>query len=69
MKGLAIGNGWTDPPTLFHYAEWALQVGLIDPEQADQIHQLEEEARKYWADHNLSAFEEVILNRNICLSN
>lgn len=60
MQGLAIGDGWTDPPSLLHYSEWALQVGLVDPEQAQVIHELEEDARKYWQQKNFTAYEKVI---------
>ncbi|XP_075982959.1 vitellogenic carboxypeptidase-like [Anticarsia gemmatalis] len=59
LKGLAIGNGWTDPPTLMHYAEFALQIGLVDPEQAQQIHEIEEKARKLWDENNVSGFKEL----------
>ncbi|CAB3245653.1 unnamed protein product [Arctia plantaginis] len=56
LKGLAIGDGWTDPPTLLHYSEFALQVGLVDPEQANKIHQLEEDARNCWNQHDMDCF-------------
>lgn len=56
---MAIGDGWIDPPTLLHYSEWALQVGLVDPEQAQVMHEVEEDARKYWEEQNIPAYEEV----------
>ncbi|XP_075982901.1 putative serine carboxypeptidase CPVL [Anticarsia gemmatalis] len=58
LKGLAIGNGWTDPPTLLHYSEWAFQVGLIDPESADKIYKIERMARKYWKEQNFDKYSE-----------
>ncbi|CAB3249290.1 unnamed protein product [Arctia plantaginis] len=56
LKGLAIGNGWTDPPTLMHYSEFALQVGLLDPKQAAKVHQFEEDSRNCWNKRNMSCF-------------
>ena len=59
FQGLAIGDGWTDPPTLLHDSEWGLQVGLLDPEQAEIVHNLEEKARQYWDEGNYDAYKMV----------
>ncbi|CAD0203977.1 unnamed protein product [Chrysodeixis includens] len=59
LKGLAIGDGWTDPPTLLHYSEFGLQVGLLDQLQADELHQMEEEARKQWEEGNFELYSEI----------
>nr|XP_049704556.1 probable serine carboxypeptidase CPVL isoform X1 [Helicoverpa armigera] len=48
LKGVAIGDGWTDPISLLHYAEFGLQLGLLSPEQAEEIHQIEVLAKNYW---------------------
>ncbi|KAJ8723839.1 hypothetical protein PYW07_007819 [Mythimna separata] len=57
LKGLAIGDGWIDPPTILHYSEWALQVGLLDPEQAEVVHAMEEQARQYWDEGNFDDYD------------
>ncbi|XP_068619117.1 vitellogenic carboxypeptidase-like isoform X2 [Battus philenor] len=53
LKGLIIGDGWIDPPNLLHYSKWALQVGLIDYEQAERIEEAENMARKFWEEKNI----------------
>lgn len=30
LKGLAIGNGFTDPYNMMYYSQFAFQTGLID---------------------------------------
>lgn len=30
LKGLAIGNGYTDPINMLHYSQFAKQLGLVD---------------------------------------
>ncbi|XP_068619118.1 probable serine carboxypeptidase CPVL isoform X3 [Battus philenor] len=52
-EGLIIGDGWIDPPNLLHYSKWALQVGLIDYEQAERIEEAENMARKFWEEKNI----------------
>ncbi|XP_026742974.1 probable serine carboxypeptidase CPVL [Trichoplusia ni] len=59
LKGLAIGSGWTDPPTMLHYSEFSLQVGLLDQLQADELHQMEEEARKHWKEGNFQEYAKL----------
>ncbi|XP_022818109.1 probable serine carboxypeptidase CPVL [Spodoptera litura] len=59
LKGLAIGNGWIDPPTLLHHSELGLQLGLIDKTQADMMHYMEKLARMYWANGKFEFYEKA----------
>ena len=59
IQGLAIGDGWIDPPTALHKSEWGFQVGLLDPEQAELVHNFEEKARQYWGEGNYDSYTEV----------
>ncbi|KPJ18261.1 putative serine carboxypeptidase CPVL [Papilio machaon] len=52
LKGLIIGDGWIDPPNLLHYSKWALQLGLVDHQQAVKIKEAEDMARMYWEQQN-----------------
>ncbi|XP_045537899.1 probable serine carboxypeptidase CPVL, partial [Papilio machaon] len=52
LKGLIIGDGWIDPPNLLHYSKWALQLGLVDHQQAVKIREAEDMARMYWGQQN-----------------
>ncbi|CAH1637819.1 unnamed protein product [Spodoptera littoralis] len=56
LKGLLIGDGWTDPPTLLHYSELGEQLGFLEKEQAEEVNALEEQARKYWAAGNFDLY-------------
>ncbi|XP_012264672.1 venom serine carboxypeptidase [Athalia rosae] len=46
LKGLAIGNGLTDPENQMVYGDYLYQIGLLDSNGRDLFHQLEEEGRK-----------------------
>uniref|UniRef100_A0A2A4JP90 Carboxypeptidase n=1 Tax=Heliothis virescens TaxID=7102 RepID=A0A2A4JP90_HELVI len=59
LKGVAIGDGWTDPLTLLHYAEFGEQVGLLSPEQAEDIHQMEEQAKQYWKEGKYDEYKRL----------
>nr|XP_049704560.1 probable serine carboxypeptidase CPVL [Helicoverpa armigera] len=48
LKGIAVGNGCTDPLSMLHIAEFAPQAGVLSPEEAQEIHTYEEEARRAW---------------------
>ncbi|KAJ8723844.1 hypothetical protein PYW07_007824 [Mythimna separata] len=61
LRGLMIGSGWIDPPTMMHYSEWALQVGLLDHKQAEDLNKLESDARWNWKNGNISAYTENAL--------
>ncbi|XP_065287707.1 probable serine carboxypeptidase CPVL [Dermacentor albipictus] len=37
LRGIAIGDGMVDPETMFDYADFLYQVGLVDRRQADYI--------------------------------
>ncbi|KAJ2953388.1 hypothetical protein O0L34_g978 [Tuta absoluta] len=58
LKGLAIGDGFTDPPTLTHYSEWGLGTGLLDFKTADKLRKHEEAARQYWKEQNIERYME-----------
>ncbi|KAF9822444.1 hypothetical protein SFRURICE_003444 [Spodoptera frugiperda] len=58
-EGLAIGDGWIDPPTLQHRSELGLQLGLLDKTQADMIHYMEKLARYYWANDKFELYEKA----------
>ncbi|XP_013135507.1 PREDICTED: vitellogenic carboxypeptidase-like isoform X2 [Papilio polytes] len=53
LKGLIIGDGWIDPPNLLQYSKWALQLGLVDHQQAAKIKEAEDMARMYWEEQNI----------------
>ncbi|XP_050551597.1 probable serine carboxypeptidase CPVL [Spodoptera frugiperda] len=59
LKGLAIGDGWIDPPTLLHRSELGLQLGLLDKTQADMINYMEKLARYYWANDKFELYEKA----------
>lgn len=44
---------------MLHYSEFSLQVGLLDQLQADELHQMEEEARKHWEEGNFQEYAKV----------
>ncbi|XP_046426243.1 venom serine carboxypeptidase [Neodiprion fabricii] len=46
LKGLAIGNGLTDPENQLVYGDYLYQIGLIDSHGRDLFHQLEDKGRK-----------------------
>lgn len=39
IQGMAIGNGWTDPPSQYNYVAFASATGLIDEEQGNKLRQ------------------------------
>ncbi|XP_063831658.1 vitellogenic carboxypeptidase-like [Ostrinia nubilalis] len=57
LKGLAIGDGWTDPPTLLQYSEFGLQIGYLDPNQAAQVKAFEDSAKKAYKDGDLETYK------------
>lgn len=46
LKGLAVGNGWTDPINQLVYSDFLFQVGLIDKETSRNVRSKERECRK-----------------------
>ncbi|KAI5639869.1 serine carboxypeptidase domain-containing protein [Phthorimaea operculella] len=58
LKGLAIGDGFTDPPTLLHQSEWGLGTGLLDFKSAADVKKHEDAARKYWKEQNIEKYNE-----------
>ncbi|CAH1405379.1 unnamed protein product [Nezara viridula] len=47
MKGIAIGDGWTDPENMLLYGDYLYQIGLIDKNARDAFHEKENETRWY----------------------
>ncbi|XP_064467760.1 probable serine carboxypeptidase CPVL [Ornithodoros turicata] len=45
LRGIAIGDGMCDPETMFDYADFLYQVGLVDRNQASFIRRESERAR------------------------
>lgn len=41
LKGLAIGNGLTDPVNQLNYGDYLYQIGLIDAESIGEFHKVE----------------------------
>lgn len=39
IQGIAIGNGWTDPPSQYNYVAFASATGLIDEQQGNKLRQ------------------------------
>ncbi|KAL3186968.1 hypothetical protein MRX96_004771 [Rhipicephalus microplus] len=37
LRGIAIGDGMVDPETMFDYADFLYQIGLVDRRQADHV--------------------------------
>lgn len=46
LKGLAIGNGLTDPENQLVYGDYLYQLGLIDANGRDLFHQLEKKGQQ-----------------------
>ncbi|CAH1988623.1 unnamed protein product, partial [Acanthoscelides obtectus] len=47
LKGIAIGNGYTDPEHQKGYAEYVYQLGLVDKEKAKTIKRFEVKATEF----------------------
>lgn len=47
LKGLAIGNGLTDPINQLNYGDYLYQLGLIDFNGRNQFHGYEQQARQF----------------------
>lgn len=43
--GLAVGNGMSDPATIFNFGEYLYQIGLVDGNTRDVIQTYEQAAR------------------------
>lgn len=44
LRGIAIGDGMVDPETMYNYADFLYQIGLVDQRQADYIRDKTEQA-------------------------
>ncbi|XP_066600490.1 venom serine carboxypeptidase [Prorops nasuta] len=47
LKGLSIGNGWTDPENQVIYGDYLYQIGLIDFNGRELFHQYEKQGREF----------------------
>lgn len=47
LKGIAIGDGVCDPVTMLQYADFLLQIGLIDKKQAAYLYQEQNRTLEY----------------------
>ncbi|KAF5308714.1 hypothetical protein FQR65_LT06075 [Abscondita terminalis] len=47
LEGLAIGNGYCDPINQYDYCEYLYQIGLIDSNVKEQLHEMELKAIKH----------------------
>nr|XP_014278748.2 venom serine carboxypeptidase-like [Halyomorpha halys] len=66
LKGLAIGDGWTDPENMMVYADYVYQLGLVDSNTRDVLRNLQDEAVKSIKEHKYSeasAISDKILGR------
>ncbi|CAN7997625.1 unnamed protein product, partial [Ixodes pacificus] len=68
LKGIAIGDGMVDPSTMFDYADFLYQIGLVDSNQAAYIREASEKAKQFIDDgHYLDAFYifDALLNGDV----
>ncbi|XP_065204846.1 venom serine carboxypeptidase-like [Planococcus citri] len=57
LKGIVIGNGFTDPETMMAYSEYTYQLGLIDLKAKNEMLKLENQGKKAIQDkHYIDAF-------------
>lgn len=59
MKGVAIGNGLSDPIHQLKYSDYLYQLGLIDINGRDQIHELEKKGTDCIKEHNMDCAFDV----------
>lgn len=59
LAGIAIGDGLCDPATMFNYADFLLQVGLLDVKQAAHFREEQDKAKKYISEKNFRAAFEI----------
>lgn len=60
FSGIIIGNGLTDPLHQIPYGDYVYQLGLIDANALDEIHQMEEEYVNLVLEENYSGADLVI---------
>ncbi|KAM7302003.1 putative serine carboxypeptidase CPVL [Ixodes scapularis] len=47
LKGIAIGDGMVEPSTMFDYADFLYQIGLVDSNQAAYIREASQKAKQF----------------------
>lgn len=60
LRGLMIGNAWTDPENMLQYGNYLYQLGLIDQNGRKQFRRIESEARKNIKKKNWKRAAELI---------
>ncbi|KAE8573640.1 venom serine carboxypeptidase [Halyomorpha halys] len=60
LKGLAIGDGWTDPENMLVYGDYLYEIGLIDENARDVFRKKENETRWFIQNGDYSSATEVI---------
>lgn len=68
LKGIAIGDGMVDPSTMFDYADFLYQIGLVDSNQAAYIREASQKAKQFIDDGRyLDAFYifDALLNGDV----
>ncbi|CAH1392266.1 unnamed protein product [Nezara viridula] len=54
LKGLAIGDGYTDPENMMVYADYLYQLGLVDSNAREELRNLQKETVELIRQHNYS---------------
>lgn len=60
LKGLAIGDGFSDPKNMLKYGDYLFQLGIIDKRASEVFSQQESEMQKYIEQENFSAANEIM---------
>jgi vitellogenic carboxypeptidase-like protein len=47
FKGMAIGDGFSDPVNMLHYGSYLYGIGLLDENERNYFEQEEEKARNF----------------------
>ncbi|KAL0819551.1 hypothetical protein ABMA28_007647 [Loxostege sticticalis] len=56
FKGVAIGNGLIDPPTMLQYSKFGVQVGILDLEEAAKIKAIEDAAKNAYKEGDMDTY-------------
>jgi len=61
LKGLAIGDGWTDPENQLLYSDYLYQLGLIDQNGKAEFQKYEQKAREFIKQKKFRKANEIIV--------